>query len=335
MSNPLVSVVIDNYNYDQFLGQAIDSVLNQTYGNIELIVVDDGSRDDSKEIIQSYGDKLIPIFQENSGQLAAINTGFSRASGKYVCFLDSDDYYHIEKVEKIVKAFEDHPNWVQISHPWISVDQGGKKRGVSASNRMSYGNVSNLLLRTGRYASGITSSLAYKRDVLERIFPIPLIKGENTYVGYIDSFLNTTVPFYGEVGCVNEALMFYRIHGNNGHAHSGDIQKMIREREFYADFINDAAATTGHSERFDVQQDPDFRAYKAIEKGSSSLQEKFLVPILSLRESFLIGRTFKDSGIRLFFRGFCTFFPSRGMSLLTLGIRSYFFSNKGTWLKTG
>lgn len=324
MKPPLVSVVIDNYNYADFLQQAIDSILNQTYENIELIVVDDGSTDGSREIIQTYGDKLIPVLQDNAGQLAAINTGFARAQGKYVCFLDSDDYYHPEKVEKIVHAFAAHPDWIQISHPWISIDKDGKIRGQSTSDKMSRGDVSKLLLQVGRYASGITSSLAYRRNALEKVFPIPLIQEQNTYVGYIDSFLNTTIPFYGEVGCINEPLMFYRIHGKNGHAHSGNIKKLIQERQFYANFINNAAKDVGYSNRFNVQRDPDFLAYKAVEKGNSNLYETATVILLSLKESLLIRRTFKDAVIRLFFRGFCMFFPNRGLELLQLGIRGYF-----------
>jgi glycosyltransferase involved in cell wall biosynthesis len=69
---PLVSVIINNYNYGRFLGEAIDSVLNQTYQRTETIVVDDGSTDNSREIIAGYGDRIIPVLKANGGQ----NSGF-------------------------------------------------------------------------------------------------------------------------------------------------------------------------------------------------------------------------------------------------------------------
>ncbi|MEO1182237.1 MAG: glycosyltransferase, partial [Cyanobacteria bacterium J06636_28] len=87
---PLVSIVINNYNYASFVGQAIDSALNQSYENVEVIVVDDGSQDNSRDIISSYGDKIIPVFQKNGGQAAAFNAGFAHSSGDIICLLDAD-----------------------------------------------------------------------------------------------------------------------------------------------------------------------------------------------------------------------------------------------------
>jgi glycosyltransferase involved in cell wall biosynthesis len=107
--NPLVSVIIPNYNYGQYLKCSIESVLNQTYKNIELIVVDDGSTDNSVEIALSYGEKLVLICQENSGVSAARNKGLANTSGTYVCFLDSDDSWEPEKVESQIALFN-QPN---------------------------------------------------------------------------------------------------------------------------------------------------------------------------------------------------------------------------------
>src|SRR3954452_16014205 len=88
---PLVSIVIDNYNYGQYIRQAIDSALRQTYRPVEVIVVDDGSTDGSREIIASYGKLITPVFQENAGQPAAFNTGLRVSRGEAVILLDSDD----------------------------------------------------------------------------------------------------------------------------------------------------------------------------------------------------------------------------------------------------
>ena len=114
--NPLVSVIIGNYNYGDFLADAIESVFKQTYIHFELIVVDDGSTDKSREIIKSYGERIIPIYQSNKGQGEAFNAGIRSAKGEIICFLDADDYFHREKLFKIVECFRRHPQSVSYTH---------------------------------------------------------------------------------------------------------------------------------------------------------------------------------------------------------------------------
>ena len=148
LQSPLVSVIIGNYNYDYFLPEAINSVLQQTYRNFELIVVDDGSTDNSREVIESYGEKIIAVFQPNGGQGAAFNVGINRAKGEIVCFLDADDYYYPDKLRKIVSGFCNHPRWVQISHGRTTVDCDGTPIGTGSKSH-SEGDVSQLLLKVG------------------------------------------------------------------------------------------------------------------------------------------------------------------------------------------
>jgi glycosyltransferase involved in cell wall biosynthesis len=106
---PLVSIIINNYNYGCFVGEAIESALNQTYSHLEVIVVDDGSTDNSREIIANYKDKIIPILKENEGQSSAFNSGFATAKGDIICFLDADDIALGEKVSEVVKVFQANP----------------------------------------------------------------------------------------------------------------------------------------------------------------------------------------------------------------------------------
>src|SRR5439155_23414554 len=84
-------VVINSFNYDAYLHEAIESALAQTVSPREVIVVDDGSTDDSRDIIEGFGDLITPIFQPNSGQAAAINAGYHASSGSILIFADSDD----------------------------------------------------------------------------------------------------------------------------------------------------------------------------------------------------------------------------------------------------
>ena len=102
--HPLVSVIIPNYNCAEFVDKAIESVLSQTYKNIEIIVVDDGSTDNSIEILSSYLSEITLVSQSNSGVSSARNSGLVKASGEYVCFLDADDVWFSNKIE------------IQISH---------------------------------------------------------------------------------------------------------------------------------------------------------------------------------------------------------------------------
>ena len=86
-----VSVIIPNYNYEQFVGAAIDSALAIDWPNVEVIVVDDGSTDGSRAVIERYADRVTTIFQKNAGQLIACSNGFAQSKGDLILFLDSDD----------------------------------------------------------------------------------------------------------------------------------------------------------------------------------------------------------------------------------------------------
>lgn len=95
----LVTAVIPFYSNKQWLIEAIDSILNQTYKNIEIIVIDDGSNEDTSEIHSKYKDKIIYIKKENGGPASARNIGIKMAKGQYIAFLDSDDIWYPKKIE--------------------------------------------------------------------------------------------------------------------------------------------------------------------------------------------------------------------------------------------
>ena len=105
MHRPLVSILINNYNYERFLSDAIDGALRQTYSPVEVIVVDDGSTDNSRDVIASYGSNISFVFKNNGGQASAFNTGIAASRGDIMCFLDADDFFYPEKVERVVQIF--------------------------------------------------------------------------------------------------------------------------------------------------------------------------------------------------------------------------------------
>ncbi len=107
MKSPLVSIIISAYNAEKYVGQTIDSVLAQTYDNIEVIVVNDGSKDNTISILNSYSDKINIVNQENKGQDAALNNGFKHCKGDYIKFMDSDDLINPEMIEIQVNSLSD------------------------------------------------------------------------------------------------------------------------------------------------------------------------------------------------------------------------------------
>lgn len=108
LETPFISVIIPTYNRCNFLKEAIESVLNQKYKNLELIVIDDGSSDNTKEIIKDYKNKLKYIYQPNKGVSSARNVGIKESSGEFIAFLDSDDLWLPKKLSTQVTFFQEN-----------------------------------------------------------------------------------------------------------------------------------------------------------------------------------------------------------------------------------
>ena len=104
----LISVVMPCYNAEKYLAEAIDSVLGQSYPSVELILVDDGSTDSSKNIARHYGKRLAFLEQENQGPYRARNRGFEASQGEYIAFLDADDYWAPDCLEHLHRALSDN-----------------------------------------------------------------------------------------------------------------------------------------------------------------------------------------------------------------------------------
>jgi len=211
-NRPLVSVVINNYNYAQFLSQAIESALIQNHKPIEVIVVDDGSTDNSREIIEQYGDRIHAIFQVNGKQAAALNTGFSACKGEIILFLDADDYLLPTAIEKIVSAFKPGIGKVHFRLQVVGTDDQPLGYYIpSIGMQISEGEVWRNLVKTSSYVSSPMSGNAYRRDTLTPVFPIP-----DAYKTTADDYLMISTPFYaGELAGINEATGVYRVHDSN------------------------------------------------------------------------------------------------------------------------
>ncbi len=126
--HPTVSIVIPTYNRENIICKAIDSALSQTFKNLEIIIIDDGSTDRTKTVLEKYGARLHYFYQENRGISGARNTGINRCSGDYVAFLDSDDYWLPEKLEKQIALFQKHPEYGMVACQCASIGPDGEFR---------------------------------------------------------------------------------------------------------------------------------------------------------------------------------------------------------------
>ena len=161
MSAALVSIIIPTYNYAAYIGKAVDSALKQTYANIEIIVVDDGSTDNTKDVLQKYGDKLVYIQQNNQGAAAARNRGLKEAKGDFICFLDADDTYYPNNIAQKVSFLEAQQSLDWCYSNWSWVDEAGQEvmRGdepeVSLANIQAEGDVLPLALQGYRLGTNV------------------------------------------------------------------------------------------------------------------------------------------------------------------------------------
>ncbi|ACI18105.1 hypothetical protein COPRO5265_0433 [Coprothermobacter proteolyticus DSM 5265] len=213
-SLPLVSIIIDNYNYGRFIQDAIESALNQTYPNIEVIVVDDGSTDNSREIISRYASAGLvkAVLKENGGQASAMNAGFEVSSGDLVVFLDSDDVLKPEAIEVAVKTW--HPGVSKVQWRLEAIDGQGSSIELffpPLNAHLLNGNVQHIAKRWFYFGLSPQSGNLYPRDFLEIAMPLP----EEEWRICADYPLIAAAVFYGEIISLPDVLGLYRLHGGN------------------------------------------------------------------------------------------------------------------------
>jgi glycosyltransferase involved in cell wall biosynthesis len=226
MTRPkLISIVITNFNYERFLPDAIDSALRQTYSPLEVIVVDDGSTDGSREIIAQYGKQIRPVLRENGGNAAAYNSGFAASRGDIVLFLDSDDALYHDAARLLAASWT--PDTCKAQFYLDVVDAEGRALGPRAPNVPFTERPVLPLLRTyGYYPSPPASGNAYSRAVLERIMPV----AEGTWRMGIDGLLNAVVALHGRVTSIHRSLGIWRHHDRNHSEASGaELWKIRRD----------------------------------------------------------------------------------------------------------
>jgi glycosyltransferase involved in cell wall biosynthesis len=216
MEKSLVSIVISSYNHGRYLAESIDSALRQNDANVEVIVVDDGSTDTSREIIRSYRSTICPIFQRNGGQASAWNTGAALARGSWVVFLDSDDRLVEHAAAAIVACGADRPAPSKIHWRMRLIGERGEPMGIDIPDGpLPTGNRLPELLEFGfdRGPNLPSSANAWRASFLDRVLPIP----EPPFRISADTFLLGLSPLFGDTAAVDAICSEYRSHqGNNG-----------------------------------------------------------------------------------------------------------------------
>ena len=241
MHAPLVSIIINNYNYASFLKEAIDSALSQTYPLIEVVVVDDGSSDESRGVIATYGDRIISVLKENGGQASALNAGVSTSRGDILCFLDSDDYFYPDKVAQVVDFFRAHgtnSNPILLHHSVAVKNLAGDDVAASFLARRLHQSPLNLYNSAKHYhfleyIAGPTTGISINRMLADRLFPIPE-KGVRVSA---DDFIVYGSFLIGDAYSMDKRLSAYRLHGSNNWYHS-DRSKTLEFRAVLDKYLN-------------------------------------------------------------------------------------------------
>ena len=212
LHDDFVSVVIPVYNSEKFLAESIESVLNQTYKNLEIIAIDDGSTDKSLEILQQFADKITIISQPNQGLAVALKAGIKKIHGKWFKWFSPDDILYPEAIEILVNEAKKLPDNTIIYSNWVLIDELGKK--IHDFNESNYNDLStfefNLRLLDNQIVNVNTClipKLLFDKECLIRNLEDPVA------IDY-DFFLQAGILFETKFFLIEKPLISYRIHKN-------------------------------------------------------------------------------------------------------------------------
>lgn len=211
----LISVIIPVYNYDRYLGEAIESVLNQTYKQLEVIVVDDGSTDRSGEVARSFADRGVRYcHQVHAGIGPARNKGVELAQGEFIAFLDADDRWPLEKIERQLRAFESDPALEMVFGQAVQLQNGPEwESGVN----------DNKLPAAGMVPGMVPGTMLIKRDAFLRV---GAFQGDWKVGEFIDWYARA-VELKVRSLVLPDLFLWRRIHDSN---------QGVRERQSVSDY---------------------------------------------------------------------------------------------------
>ena len=221
IEKPLVTFFIPSYNHKKYITKCVETICSQTYDNLEILVIDDGSTDGSHEILTELSNKykFKYIHRGNKGLINTLNEALEIATGDYFCWGGSDDYFVSDKIEKQVEFFRTHQDFVLCYGKMIFIDGEGKVIKEAKTKHNKSGFIFDSLI----YRCFITlPTVMVKTDVLREF-------------GFDSNFFLEDYPLWlkiakkYKIGFLDEVLTYYRLHDSNV---SSDLNKMIKLIEY-------------------------------------------------------------------------------------------------------
>lgn len=228
---PKVSVIIPVYNSSKYLSETIESVLAQTFQDFEIVTVDDGSRGNSKEILQGYiekyPNKIHYIYQENRGIAGARNTGIRNAKGEFIALLDADDKWHPERLEAGVKVIESSPEIGLVYTNVTKINEKGDFLGTPTNEQCLSGYIfEDLFLRKANF---YTLTVLFRKECCDKV---GLFDENPVCMGVDDRDLWLRISRKYRIEYVDKVLAYYRVHGTQ---YSKNLDKMVAARIYVVD----------------------------------------------------------------------------------------------------
>jgi glycosyltransferase involved in cell wall biosynthesis len=207
-----VSIVVVSHNYADYLIEAVESAIAQTYAYTDVVVVDDGSTDASRDILRGFGERVRLVLKDHGGETSTVNAGFAASVGDIVMFLDSDDVLDRNAAEAVVSAWRAGAAKVQFSLFQIDASGETRSQGFPVYPRgISARSIEAMTRSFGFYPTPPTTGNAYGRTFLAEILPL----NTELFPFAPDGALNVVAPLYGDVITLNETLGCYRVHDRN------------------------------------------------------------------------------------------------------------------------
>jgi len=291
---PLVSIIIPTYNYGRYLTKSLRSCLEQTHRNLEIIVVDDGSVDDTKEIVRSFGDRVVYLFQQNQGVSAARNTGLHRASGEFIAFLDADDYLMEDSIAVRAEVLMSRPEIGIVFTDTYSCDEKGNvyHDGTERKDRASDRFYEDLLLRHLRFQ---TSAAMIRAPLAKRFtFPGHLSNGEDI-VYFSKVFFTSRGYFVAKPTVVN-------LHHSDSLRH--DVDEIIRQGTAFVTAVIDDPFYEGALEymRKELTAKRHLELFRRLYRSrEGTLARQHFLKALSLRPASALNPTYLSKVVKSFF----------------------------------
>ena len=259
-----VSIIIINHNYSAFLRACIESCLSQDLPPAEIIVVDDGSSDRSREIIEGFVGLVKIVLNDQQGHVASLNSGFFHSTGDICIFLDADDFLYPQCTKLILSRWRQSLS--KIQYRLDTVDQLGVDQGMTFPyfpDNLTPSEVKRQASSFGVYPWTVSTGNAYCRQYLQSILPI-----DNKIIYRSpDGYLNKLAPLYGDILSLRDVLGAYRVHGSNAWAQDGKavrVEPIIRWLKFDI-VLQDAFIKHANIRRISVDNSRTIRSLQQLE----------------------------------------------------------------------